>query len=273
VRLLALLCVVGTACSGWPCRCRPAAATADRRAPPRASAFFFLEADDTLVPLACYDPREGRILAGDACLLLVGDGARLETDRGQRLGALGQDETVCDPSGATTRVLLAAGAPPASGRSPFPYAVWPAEERARAARPARTGEVPVPAALRARLQAAAQSLAPGTDGPITITQVVPVDVDGDGAREPVISLIAPGTSEDGGDFALSALVVVRGRDLVLLGRSTYERFLVAAVLDLDHDGRSELFVVAHYGEGYSVYVLRLTAAGDLERLGTWTCGV
>lgn len=107
----------------------------------------------------------------------------------------------------------------------------------------------------------------------TITQLVKLDLEGDGVDEVLFAI--SGTDPTAGAYHICGLRQVRGakaRTLAFLDhRDATQRCALEGVTDLDGDGTFEVVVAHTFPSGYANQVYRVDAAG-VRLLGMYGCG-
>jgi hypothetical protein len=264
-------------------------ATTGRVEPPAsaasAAAVLFREGEVAL-PLACYDPVRGELLGEDECLKLIPAGASAYGAGGEELPLGPRASLECPGSGATAVGLAAprgrAGTGPSTGearpeRGAPGLWVWPKGAGARVELPKTEpdkGALSLPPAERKLLAEAIRAAAPKAPKGFELSQVLALDLDGDGVEDKLYSVLVRRDPKDETYFPFSGMFLANGRSpgvLSLLDRSEYEKLRVTDVFDLDGDKKPELAVEAAYFEGYAVTIV--TLAGDKWMiLGGWSCG-
>lgn len=261
----------------------PARAEAPSEEPGRAAVLFDVSGGSRLVPVACAGPDGSPVEGGgQRCLDLVPEGAEVGLEGGGRVAigravpvfCAGEEEAEADRA-FELAAALPSGQPP--GAAPR-WAIWPAgrarDVRAPEGAGASAGAPDLEAVTRAAREAARSS---GGDGGATfrLTQVSTADLDGDGADETLFAGTFRAEGEEPSADRWSGLLARSGAapaTVVVLAGDPLEDHEVLAVLDLEGDGRDEVFVLSSYYEGMGVALLGLSASGP-RSLGGWFCGL
>ncbi len=200
----------------------------------------------------------GRWLAADAMARTMAGGERYRLySLGRSLGRAKGSKPVVEEPGEFQSVLLAP-APVVQGDIVGVGGEW--NPLPRAPRSASTAQTVYRNAVRAVLAEHGMK-----DAPARITQVLRVDLEGDGTDEVLVTARTsnaeyPVPGAKAGDFSLVLLRKVAGKRVstFVLGAEFYPKardqvapylFQVAAVLDLDGDGALEVVVADRYYEG------------------------
>jgi hypothetical protein len=106
-------------------------------------------------------------------------------------------------------------------------------------------------------------------------QKASVDIDGDGKDELFVSAILQSPSS-ADSYLFSGLFMAPGGDLeqlVLIARSTKSADVIhlRGVVDLDGDGKAELWTGITFDGGHGDRIVQLSAGGP-KPIGSWTCG-
>ena len=240
-----------------------------------------------LVPLACHG--RGTLEGGQRCLAMTEEGGVLKLEGGAQVVASGRTRPYC-PGGLSRAVGLALPGPVRAG-----FAIWPAKQLKAVTVPTggkpwepsacqgwcsfrRAGHprVRVEAKQMARLAAAARAAGMSSEaGPLEVLQAYTLDQDGDGKAERFFAVAALDPREEDYTFAFSALFMEgdRGRP-VLVRREDSAAVVLRGALDLDGDGRQELWLLLTPtgGGGVGHEVLQLTQR-QVNPLGGYQCVV
>jgi hypothetical protein len=153
-------------------------------------------------------------------------------------------------------------------------------------RPVEVLDPTQPALRDAAVEVAARLGVP--DASPTVTQAVRADLDGDGITETVVAAeraldrsgARPAVT---GDFAVVFVLQGAGAedDTAIVGSyvadpgvpTAFHRFVIAALADLNGDGRMELAAYTDYPEGSALAVHEWAPAGDWREVLTAGCGV
>lgn len=244
--------------------------------PPETSSVVFA-VDGALLPLACWDKKQGKILPGKDCVALVAAGSEVYMESSFGTKALektsaGTKNSMCGDKGAIPTPELDKGAA-------YDWAVWPkslAPEFAqmhpdtRSDRGARLEDAETKAVV------AAITKIRNIKGDFRPKQNATVDIDGDGKDELFVSAILVNPS-DPDTYLFSGLFMAPGGDLenlVLIDRSKESADVITlrGVVDLDGDGRRELWTTLTFDGGSGDRIVQWTDDGEPEPVSGWSCG-
>lgn len=241
--------------------------------PPEASMAFFV-VEGALLPLGCFDKEKGKVLGGKDCLELApqDEEARLASLTGSAVKKiLEPTEPLCTKGDGKKTARAVDGLE--SGAN-FTFGVWPRSAyRTVEAVPEDTlsdkGRQ-LDAGEKEKLAAAM-----GKEGEVEAHQVAKVDVDGDGTAEKIYSVFIRHATEPE-RYAWSGAFLAEGGDLGKLhllekSKSKQDVFEVRAAVDLDGDGRRELWVRLVFEEGSGDRIIRFDGWKPVP-LAKWTCG-
>lgn len=256
------------------------------------AAIVFVAAAGGVMEVGCWDPAAGKITSTDACaerIAAVVDGRQaLRGSDGHRYLVTGRHGDGCDASGEQQVVSIERDGG-GTGEHAVTIAIAPADVDVHWTPFSYTRDAdhnlvapPQPAAVRERIAAIATAdVRAREDGDpeatiaaadLRILQVVDHDLDGDGTRDTLLSIVVEGGSYAG--YLWSGVVLLRGGDVaraVRLWQSDLERVVFDGGFDLDGDGRLELAYDGEYYEGAGVGIARLD--GDaLVFIGSYGCG-
>ncbi len=229
-----------------------------------------------LSPVACFLDHTKAFAAGEACLPLAPTGAEVwMMSSAAAAKVTGRGTSEC--AGAPREATLAVDVPRDSlrGEAVFPPALKDALQYTPASAPPDVDRA-APKELRERVAAALAAAFPdaGKLAP-RIDQTAALDLDGDGAPEQLVAASVPGDSgDDDAPLRVAALLLAQGdAPLALLrGRASgRERYHVVGAVDLDADGRRELYLNTYDPDGFSLSLERQTPEG-LRTEGRWSCG-
>lgn len=253
--------------SGPPVTAPPLGGVSATPAAPKPSVVVFRRRRGHLLALACYDAATQTLRTGDACASLIPEGGAdvrigdVSTVRMRRAPPL----TCRTPGGAVTHPSFALqdGPPGDAGPHPGPpLALWSSGPAPKLELPPSPPEaIPLPPSESNTIRSSSRNLLLLAQqlllGPVAIDSVWMVDLDADGLRE---RLDQARVLEVRGRFAiLAGVFVVSGKDAVALRPLRLQIIPVAdrerlgpddhshdvrllAALDLDHDGRRELWL-------------------------------
>jgi hypothetical protein len=239
---------------------------------------FLVGGEVGYVPLACSDrgaapPR--RFAGGEACLGLLPAGSAVRGVDGEVRKVKGKAEDPCEGGPAVT----IEGAPESwRGHATAPPVDGEWVEVVPPTTPAEA-DAAASAELKAKLAAAIEKDHAGVKAvkKLQVRQRAIVDVDGDGAPEQVIAVVVPGPrSADGEEtLAFAGLYVVSTHEAParkLAGAAPGAlQYTVLGALDLDRDGKPELWLNTYDADRFTQSVEQVGEAG-LTQLGKWVCG-
>lgn len=242
--------------------------------PPEASMAFFV-VEGALLPLGCYDKEKGKILGGQDCLELAPkeEEARLASRTGSAVKKILEPmEPLCTKGDGKKTARAVDGL---ESGADFRFGVWPRSAY-------RTVEAVPEDSLSDKgrqLDAAEKeklAAAMGKEGEVEAHQVAKIDVDGDGTAEKIYSVFIRHATEPE-RYEWSGAFLAEGGDLSKLHRleeskSKQDVFEVRAAMDLDGDGRRELWMRLVFEEGSGDRIVRLDGWKPVP-LAKWTCGV
>lgn len=238
---------------------------------------FLVGGEVGFVPVACHDLQGGaRSLAGDACLPMLPVGSAVRAEDGGERKVSG---TAKEPCGGVTAVTVEGSADAWRGHATTPPVqgewvevvppVTPPEADKAAPDELRRRLVEQLGADRPELAAAAKKL--------QIRQRAVVDLDGDGQPEQLAAVALTGApGEDGEEtLAYAGLYLVPAGDVpprALVGAAPGgPQYTVLGTLDLDADGKRELWLNTYEADRFTQSVQQVGPAGLVE-LGSWGCG-
>jgi hypothetical protein len=226
------------------------------------SAVLFVVAFDALLPIGCHDARTKRWSAGAACLDLVPDDAEVLFESGRRAKTGGTRTPVVSDCTLPTKLLRfepqrPAEAPSAKKGAKAPDRPLSSDEPAGSWAIWSTGDPPRPRRLLwegtkkgsadladgdlEQLAAAWRALASGDE--LRVVQGASADLDDDGTSELYFSVHGAGFDPAARTGTSALLFAARpGAPLVPVRTSNHAVYRVDGVVDLDGDGRSELWL-------------------------------
>jgi hypothetical protein len=237
---------------------------------------FLVGGETGFVPLACSDKGAtppARFAGGEACLALLPTGAALRGENGAPRKVTGTGTDPCEGAKSVTVEGTAADwrgfatAPPVDDEWVEVVApTMPAEADAAA-----------PAELRKRLVEAVEKDHAGVKAKkLQIRQLALIDLDVDGSPEQVVAVAVPGPKDADGDetLAFAGLYVVGAaatppRKLAGAAPGTVQ-YTVLGALDLDKDGKPELWLNTYDADRFTQSVEQVGEAG-LTQVGRWVC--
>jgi hypothetical protein len=285
MRGIAFLCVVFLA--GCPGRGSGAIGNTGPAGTAPTTTVVMVDLHSQAMPIACFAPGRGVIGDGTACDALIAGDRAVATPRGHTRTVGARVPYDCAGEESTALALTGARASEGLADAPDPVEeilVWP-PARAAAVIAWRKGGTPA-ADVVARYQeiAAAEGEAeseqaaahPAAIPAPALIGTLTADLDGDGVADDVLTLHPPGAGDVGGEVEGTRLILARvssrGGALVPLLRTGFENAMAFAALDVDSDGRVEIFYALPYYEGDSISLGRYTGAA-LEHVGGWGCGL
>jgi hypothetical protein len=263
----------------------PKAAVAPTPSPAPAAApvtphgrVFLAVTESGLIPIACHEAHVPKFSFGAPCLALTPTGSELKLESGVRTRVTGTAPAACGGSAAhPSAVDMAAlvDAPPEALRG---HATAPADANFVEVVPPTTPAEALAAApeLPARLAAAALAAYPalGDTRKLQLRQLAEIDLDGDRTPETLASVTLPGADEDAPPAFAAVYLVPRAADAPprkLKGEpGAGLQYTVLGALDLDADGRPELWLNSYDDDGFAWSVEQLGSA-MLTELGRWRC--
>jgi hypothetical protein len=280
--VMALLLAAGCGAETPPPAAKPApppvkTEPAPEPAPPSAPTgrALLVATEYGLSPIACFLDQEKKFAAGETCLGLGPVGAEAWLLSGATAKVTGRGEATCPGADAPEPTLAIDAARealrgdallPASARELLTYVpptLPPDVDKAT------TKE------LRERVTTALTAAYPalGKLARVRVEQRALLDLDGDGAAEELVAASVPGKDEDAA-LRVSALLhgPENGALAPLRGRTdTSEHYTVIGALDLDGDGKRELYLNTYDDDGFSLSVERRAPEGLVSE-GRWSCG-
>jgi hypothetical protein len=245
-----------------------------------------------LVPLACVD--RGELRGGRGCLGLIPRGQQVLLEGSHRVAVAGRVRPHCE--GEVSRAIgLALWSDP---KEEVTYALWPADtkttlQQIRRGAPyepsncrgwcsfERTGHPRVRISTEQRRWLAdtvartAPELGAGQARALEVAQLVTLDLDNDDKEDRIYAVSVVDRDADRYAFLFSAIYYVSGGSpdtLILLRRQDSDAIVLRGTLDLDRDGRRELWLmqIPTSGEGLGHAVLTLGREGP-EVIGSHIC--
>ncbi|RMG93571.1 MAG: hypothetical protein D6705_18385 [Deltaproteobacteria bacterium] len=246
--------------------------------PPNSDMVLFVN-DGGLLPLGCFRAEDKKIETGTKCLDMVPDGAEVRlgtTTSTAKRKVTGRVEPLC-LAGSGKKVALSAEG--LGGGASYVVAVYPpptyravtlVPEETKSEKATKLAED-----VRAQWRAALSRLG-APQGAVEAVQVARVDVDGNGVEDLFAALVIPDPANDERYRYSGALLAPDGdiAKAVQVERSKRREdvFELRGVVDLDGDGRRELWLRMNFAEGGGDRLVRLDGSKAVP-LGRWTCGV
>lgn len=246
--------------------------------PPETSMVFYV-VEGALLPLACFDKEQGKMLSGAPCLQMAaaGEEARLSSVDSAFNRPVGEPTEPQCMAGSGKKVALAVEG--ISESANFKYAAWPPS----ALKVVKWVPEDTTSPQRTRLDddeaetlLAAVRKQGGRGDELRAHQVAEVDVDDDGKRDKIYAVFIPHPTLSE-QYNWSGIFWAKDGDLdnlVLLDRSKTKRdvFEVRGTLDLDGDKTNELWLRLVFAEGAGDRIVQIDG-GQPKALGSWSCGV
>ena len=277
-RLLMLPMVLMAAACGEPA---PSVAPAPVKAlPPMAPAVappaephgrvFLAASESGLTPVACHLAHVPKFSQGDECLVLMKTGSTARLESGQVTRVTGTGKADC---GEGSALVVDAPVDALRGHAIAPVEtdfvevippVTPAEADKAASEPLRTR-------LRAALLGEHPDLAPAKG--LQVRQVAQVDLDADGKPETLVVIALPAADADAPPSFSGLYLVPEGEVPVrkLKGQAgAGVQYMLLGALDLDADGRPELWLNTYDDDGFAWSVEKLGSV-DMTELGRRRC--
>ncbi len=240
-------------------------------APAEPHGRVFMSASEAgLAPIACHLAHVSKFSQGDECLVLLKTGSNARLESGQVTRITGTGKADC---GEGLAALVDAPVEALRGHAIAPVdtdfvepipPVTPAEADKAAPEPLR-------ARLREALLREAPELAPATA--LQVRQVANIDLDADGKPETLAVIALPAADPDAAPSYAGIFVVPEGELPVrkLKGQSgAGVQYMLLGALDLDADGRPELWLNTYDDDGFAWSVEKLGSV-DMTELGRRRC--
>lgn len=253
---------------GVPARGRTVSRAAATPVNDTTAVWFQTVGEGRLVPLLCADASHG-LTRGMACLEWLLAHPSVELASGARIRVTSRADLAMEGGGASA---LLVDVPSAVRQNR--YAVAPDLASASARAYSETEVAPsLDAVPRRAIAASLRAGRTGEESVLQVIQVIDEDLDGDGRAERLVSARLATRADETGDDASGGLFLVEAnRVSPVLGVELYDRTLVCATMDLDRDGRREVWIRTSYYEGHTSLVARLSGA-HLEVLDQWSAGL
>lgn len=272
--LSSLVLACGEAPRPTPAAAKPVAAPVET--PPAAPVtphgrVFMIAGETGLAPIACHEAHVPKFSTGAACVALMPVGSAVKLEAGATAKVTGTGTAEC---GGGPAVVVEATPEALRG-----HATAPADASFVEALPPMTPQEAAAAApeLTASLAALVLSEHPGLGDTkaLQLRQLAEIDLDGDKKPERLASVTLPGADEDAGPaFAAIYLVPAQAeaRPRKLKGEpGAGVQYTILGALDLDADGRPELWLNSYDDEGFS-WSIEQVGSAQLTELGRVRCG-
>ena len=267
------LTACGEAPAPAPAVAAPAPVVAPAPAPPVTphGRVFLAASEAGLTPIACHLAHVPKYSSGADCLALAPVGSELRLESGERVKVTGTGMGDC----GGTALVVAASSPDALRG----HAVGPADASFVEVVPPTTpaeAAASAPDGLLARVAEVALADHPAlkdTKG-LQLLQLAQIDLDGDRQPEGLAAVMVPASEEDAppafaGLYLVPSAADARPRKLKGEPGSPL-RYTVLGALDLDADGRPELWLNSYDDDGFAWSIEQVGTAA-LTELGRWRC--
>ncbi len=245
----------------------------------RGPAVFFIVTGDTAAPIACFDGKAFIPSDSSDCLQLAPAGAPIAIEGGGQAVLAGDAQVPCGKSEFASntfeaRALTGNAKPDAS------WGIWPASARDRV-KPEEAALKPT-AAEQAELDKLLASFVRDLDAEASVAGIhldvrggLAIDMDGDGQPDRAFA-----GYYDGRMVGVTAVFLGKEpRKPVLLSAMEHDSIQLTGSVDLDGDGRRELWLDASFLEGIENSVLTSAVSvrlieldgGEGKRAGDWGC--
>jgi len=234
---------------------------------------FLAASESGLIPIACHEAHVPKFSTGEPCLALAPVGSELRLESGALAKVTGSGPAACGGGQA-----LVVTAPAESLRG---HATAPSDPAFVETVPPSTPADALAAAPEGMLASIAAVVA--TDHPalgdakrLRLHQWSEIDLDGDGKPEGLASVTLPAVSdEDDAPPAFAGIYLVPAvegaRPRKLKGEpGGGVQYTVLGVVDLDADGRPELWLNSYDDDGFA-WSIEQVGSAQLTELGRWRC--
>jgi hypothetical protein len=231
---------------------------------------FMIASEAGLAPVACHLAHVSKYSQGDECLALLKTGSNARLESGQVTRITGTGKADC---GEGLAALVDAPAEALRG-----HAIAPVEKDFVEVIPPVTpaeADKAAPEPLRARLREALlrehPEMAPAQA--LQVRQVAQIDLDADGKPETLAVVALPAADPEAPPSFAGIFIVPEGELPVrkLKGQSgSGVQYMLLGALDLDADGRPELWLNTYDDDGFAWSVEKLGSV-DLTELGRRRC--
>ena len=234
---------------------------------------FLAASEAGLIPIACHEAHVPKFSTGDACLALVAVGSELRLESGALAKVTGTGPAPCGGGQA-----LVVDTPPEALRG---HATAPPDpgfvETVPPSNPAEA-VASAPEGLLGRVAAVVATDYPalGDAKALQLQQWSEIDLDGDGKPEGLASVMLPAVGgEDDAPPAFAGVYLVPsgegGRPRKIKGEpGSGLQFMILGAVDLDADGRPELWLNSYDDDGFA-WSIEQPGTAQLTELGRWRC--
>ena len=232
---------------------------------------FLAASEAGLIPIACHEAHVPKFSTGAACVALMPVGSAVKLEAGAVAKVTGAGTAEC---GGGPAVVVEATPETLRG-----HATAPADANFVEVLPPMTPQEAAAAApeLTASLAALVLSEHPalGDTKALQLRQLAEIDLDGDKQPERLVSVTLPGADDDAGP-AFAAIYLVpkeaEARPRKLKGEpGAGVQYTILGALDLDADGRPELWLNSYDDDGFS-WSIEQVGSAQLAELGRVRCG-
>ncbi|HEY0133129.1 MAG TPA: hypothetical protein VGB85_03590, partial [Nannocystis sp.] len=234
---------------------------------------FLAASESGLIPIACHEAHVPKFSTGEPCLALAPVGTELRLESGALAKVTGTGPAAC---GGGQALVVEAPAEALRGHATAPsdpsfVETVPPSTPAEAAEAAPAGTLASIAAV-----VATDYPALGDTKGLQLQQWSEIDLDGDRKPEGLASVTLPATGgEDDAPPAFAGLYLVPAvegaRPRKIKGEpGAGVQYTVLGVVDLDADGRPELWLNSYDDDGFA-WSIEQPGSAQLTELGRWRC--
>ncbi len=231
---------------------------------------FLAASEAGLTPIACHEAHVPKFSSGADCLGLAPVGSELRLESGERVKITGTGMGSC----GGTALIVAAEPDALRG-----HATGPADASFVEVVPPTTPDeaaANAPEGLLARVAEVVQAEHPTLKDMkgLQLRQLAQIDLDGDRQPEGLAAVSLPPTEEDAppafaGLYLVPSAADAKPRKLRGAAGSPVQ-YTVLGALDLDADGKPELWLNSYDDDGFAWSIEQVGSAGLVE-LGRWRC--
>ncbi len=233
---------------------------------------FLAATESGLIPIACHEAHVPKFSTGEPCLALAPVGSELRLESGALAKVTGTGPAAC---GGGQALVVTAPAEALRG-----HATAPSDPPFVETVPPSTPADALAAAPEGTLAGIAAAVA--TDHPtlkdakrLQLHQWSEIDLDGDGKPEGLASVSLPAVSdEDDAPPAFAGIYLVPAtegaRPRKIKGEPGGVQYTVLGAVDLDADGRPELWLNSYDDDGFA-WSIEQVGSAQLTELGRWRC--